>query len=235
MNHKNDCLICGKELEYLENRERIECHYCHDIFEVDVRCVDGHYVCNRCHSADANELTERYCMRTKLQDPVQMAIELMQSFSFNMHGPEHHFLVPAVLLTAYYNTIGGIKSIGEKEKKLREARARSEKVLGGFCGFYGSCGAAIGTGIFMSLITNATPVSKQEWMMSNLMTARSLNCIACAGGPRCCKRDTFIAIQEAVVFVSENLNVNIPVSEEVKCRFSELNHECLLSGCQYYE
>lgn len=235
MDHKNDCLICGSELEYLQVREKMQCQYCRDFFEAEVRCNQGHYVCNKCHSSGALELIERYCIRTKHQDPLLMAHDLMQSHAVKMHGPEHHFLVPAVLLTAYYNTLGGIKSITEKEKKLREAKTRSEKVLGGFCGFYGACGAAVGTGIFISLITNATPVSKQEWMMSNLMTSRSLNCIACAGGPRCCKRDTFIAIREAVDFVKENLKTEIPLDPEIRCSYSHLNRECLQFGCDFYD
>jgi len=235
MDHKNDCLICGKELEYLQVREKMVCQYCRDAFEAEVRCTDGHYVCNKCHSAGALELIERYCIRTKHQDPMLMAVELMHSQAVKMHGPEHHFLVPAVLLTAYYNTLGGIKSITEKEKKLREAKTRSEKVLGGFCGFYGACGAAVGTGIYISLVTNATPVSKQEWMLSNLMTSQSLNCIACAGGPRCCKRDTFIAITEAVSFTAKNLNIEIPLSAGIKCGFSHLNRECLQTGCDFFD
>jgi hypothetical protein len=33
-----------------------------------------------------------------------MALNLMKNPQIKMHGPEHHFLVPAVLLAAYYNT-----------------------------------------------------------------------------------------------------------------------------------
>ena len=75
-----------------------------------------------------------------------------------MHGPEHHFLIPAVLLSAFYNVSG---EPGEKEKKIKQARKRAENVLGGFCGFYGDCGAAVGTGIFVSVITGATPLSQK--------------------------------------------------------------------------
>ncbi|VUT25840.1 MAG: hypothetical protein MOIL_01256 [Candidatus Methanolliviera sp. GoM_oil] len=59
-----------------------------------------------------------------------------------------------------------------------------QKNLGGFCGYHGDCGAAVGTGIFISLITDATPLSKHEWKLSNLMTAKSLLSIANHGGPR---------------------------------------------------
>jgi len=238
MDHKSDCLICGQELQYINPRESLKCVYCREPHDTDVRCARGHFVCDKCHSAGAVELIERYCIRTKECDPLRMAQDLMKSPSVKMHGPEHHFLVPAVMLTAFYNTLenqGDMGRRGEKEKKIREAKVRAEKVLGGFCGFYGACGAAIGTGIFISLVTGATPLAKEGWMLSNMMTAQSLSCIASCGGPRCCKRDSFVAITEAISFVKENLKVEIQAQQEIHCDFSEINRECLRFGCQYYE
>ena len=43
-----------------------------------------------------------------------MALTLMKSPSLKMHGPEHHFLIPAVLLCALYNAKA---EPGEKETK----------------------------------------------------------------------------------------------------------------------
>ncbi|MHC1706688.1 MAG: DUF5714 domain-containing protein [Bacteroidales bacterium] len=238
MEHKTDCLICGSELEYLEQREKLQCYFCREPVLTNVRCAQNHYVCDKCHSSGTVALIERYTIRTRKTDPMEMAIDLMKSKSFTMHGSEHHFLVPAVLLASYYNLKiqkGHPELMAEKEKKIREARIRSEKVLGGFCGFYGACGAAIGTGIFVSLVTSATPLSVQEWKLSNTATATCLSAIACAGGPRCCKRDTFLSIQEAVQFINENLGVSIPANLNVHCNFSELNHECLKFGCQFYQ
>ena len=65
-----------------------------------------------------------------------------------------------MLLASYYN----IRNEPElKEKKIEDARKRAVNVLGGFCGFYGACGAAVGTGIFISVITEANPLSRDEW------------------------------------------------------------------------
>ncbi len=235
MDHKTDCLVCGKELDYLFTPVQTNCFYCREKAETDVMCSGGHFVCDACHRLGAMDLIYRYCIRTSKHDPIVMATELMRSKKVAMHGPEHHFIVPAVLITAYYNTLGGITSISEKEKKLREALRRSEKVPGGFCGFYGACGAAIGTGIFISLVTGATPLARQEWMLSNMMTSRSLSCIAHSGGPRCCKRDTYIALVEAVAFIEENLNVKIEIDPVIHCCFHSLNRECLKSACPFYD
>jgi hypothetical protein len=162
---------------------------------------------------------------------VEIARIIMNSEQVAMHGPEHHFIVSAVLLTAYYNLKRDSK---EKGRQIREARARASNVLGGFCGFYGDCGAAVGTGIFMSLVTGATPLSKSEWGLSNMVTARSLLSIAEHGGPRCCKRTTFLSIIQAVNFSRERLNVEMPVDENIKCDYNALNAECLANDCPFY-
>ena len=114
------------------------------------------------------------------------------------------------------------------------AKKRASQILGGFCGFYGDCGAAVGTGIFMSLVTNATPLSIAEWKLANLITAKSLFTIANHGGPRCCKRNTYLAIMEAVDFLKENLGVNLEVKKGLECEFHDLNNECLRQKCPFY-
>ena len=39
---------------------------------------------------------------------------------------------------------------------------RATDIKGGFCGFYGNCGAAVGTGIYVSIITGATPLTRES-------------------------------------------------------------------------
>jgi hypothetical protein len=180
----------------------------------------------------ANDLIERFTIGSASKDPVRMAITLMKGPAVKMHGPEHHFLVPAVLLSAYYNVKA---EPAKKEAGIRKARQRAEKVLGGFCGFYGNCGAAVGTGIFMSIMTDATPLSQREWRLSNLMCADSLHAIADSGGPRCCKRDSFLAILEALRFVKEQFRTEMGTGPDaVKCEFHHLNKECRKAECRFY-
>lgn len=231
MDHKNDCFICGKELVYLDGNEELECFYCGEVFTANARCAGGHYVCDRCHSAAGNDLIERYCLRSTSTDPFEMALALMVSPQVKMHGPEHHFLVPAVLIAAYANSTG--MENAKKRENLKKARERAEKILGGFCGFYGDCGAAVGTGIAVSVLTGATPLSKEEWRLSNLMTAKSLFTIANHGGPRCCKRNSFLAILDAAAFFKEHFGVDLAVDKNITCTFSPLNKECLGDQCPF--
>jgi len=231
VDHRSGCLICGKEITYLKNKKKQQCLYCRETYESDVTCIDGHFVCDKCHSLPANDLIEQTCINSKLEDPLELSLILMKNSKIKMHGPEHHFLVPAVLLSAYYNKK---KDYRKKEDKIKEARNRAEKILGGFCGSHGICGAAVGTGIFISLITDATPLSEKEWKLSNQITAENLLTIAELGGPRCCKRDTFLAIIGAVKFLRKHFGFTMKSDKDIHCEFTKLNKECKKTDCMFY-
>jgi hypothetical protein len=229
--HRTGCLVCGAELAYQTGHNDLECFLCHRTVPSTVKCVEGHFVCDRCHSLSGNDFVEEVCLNSTSKDPMELVGVLMNSTKVPMHGPEHHFIVPAALLTAYYNIMGDSE---QKRRKVKEARARSSNILGGFCGYYGDCGAAVGTGIFLSLITDSTPLSTRDWRLSNMVTAKSLLSVAIHGGPRCCKRNTWISITEAVNFLEENLQMTISAEKDIKCNYSALNKECLKENCLYY-
>lgn len=227
----NGCLICGLELEYTREPDALICCFCGKEFNESVKCPSGHYVCDACHSSGPNDIIERFCLNTSLIDPIEMAELVMSHPEFKMHGPEHHFLVPAVLVTAFYNLRGEYKI---KAEKLAIARQRSEKVPGGYCGSHGNCGAGVGAGIFFSIITGTTPLSGETWQLSNLLTGTCLVEIAKKGGPRCCKRDTFTALTHTLKFVDEKLELNIPAKQDMKCKFFRSNKQCLGAQCEYF-
>ena len=231
VDYRVNCLVCGDELVYRDKSEKTECYFCKKTYESNVKCLNGHFICDSCHSLSANDLIKHFCITSKLEDPIEMALILMRNQKIKMHGPEHHFLVPAVLLASYYN----LKNDDErKAEKIKEAEKRARNLLGGFCGYYGACAAGIGTGVFISLITGATPLSKHEWKLSNMITANSLLSIANVGGPRCCKRTTFLSITEAVNFLYENFGIRMNINRNLKCEFSSLNKECLRDECPFY-
>lgn len=231
MSYKTGCLICGFELTYLSAEQKFNCEYCNKPFQTDVCCINNHYVCDSCHSLAPNDLIEQFCRTTPIKDPYLIAATLMKNPRINAHGPEHHFLVPAALLAAWYN-----RHVNPflKDAAIIKARRRAEEIKGGICGTLGACGAAIGTGIFISLITGATPLSKEEWRLANLMTSEALEVIAKNGGPRCCKRNSFLAINKAIDFLKTNFAIELPKEEKIICEFTFLNPECLGEECCFY-
>ena len=224
----DECLICKAPLEYLETDIMMECVICHKKENSKTRCVDGHYVCNECHTSGMDEIFS-VCMNTNSNNPVEI-LEKMMSVEFcHMHGPEHHVMVGASLLSAYKNAGGNV----ELSSALSEMYSRGKQVPGGVCGFWGACGAGISAGIYMSIITKSTPLAKEAWGLSNQMTARALNVIGQNGGPRCCKRDSYLAISEAVNFTEEKIGIKMEL-DKIICSRSIMNNQCRKKECLFY-
>lgn len=229
--NKVNCLICNEELVYGNKTTRQTCYFCKEVYESSISCSKGHYICDSCHSSDAFTAITDYCLKSNSINPLKMALDLMNHPSINMHGPEHHYLVPAVLSTAFLNKTN---SVNKLEALLIEGQKRAKNVLGGFCGFYGACGAGVGCGIYTSLIQECSPMNKEEWGLCNLMTSKALESISRFGGPRCCKRDTFTAIETAIDFTKEHLGVELESLVDLECTFNKLNKECLTSKCKFH-
>ena len=66
----------------------------------------------------------------------------------------------------------------------------------------------------------------------NLCTARALEQVALNGGPRCCKRDSYLSVLTAIDFVKEHLGVEME-KPEVKCSRSQINEQCIGKKCPF--
>ena len=224
------CIVCGRDLVYRTTAEEMACTLCGARRRTPAACTAGHYVCDRCHAQTARARIELHCMSSGERDPVALATALMGLEGVPMHGPEHHFLVAAALLTAHCN-------VAQEHSRLRawlaEARRRAEAVPGGFCGFQGACGAGIGTGIYASVVSGATPLAGEAWGQANRTTARSLDIIGRVGGPRCCKRTTWLAILTAARAAFHAFGVEIP-ARGPRCEFHPRNEQCLRERCPFF-
>ena len=224
---KEECLICKAPLVYLMQDEIMECEICHKKELSKTRCVNGHFVCSECHTEGMDSIFG-LCLEETTCAPLEI-LEKMMSMPFcHMHGPEHHVMVGAALLTAYRNAGGNI----DLEKALKEMYSRGKAVPGGACGFWGACGAGISAGQFVSIATSSTPLAVEPWGLSNQMTAKALDSIGKVGGPRCCKRDSYLAVLAAIDFVAEHLNVQMEKSLLV-CTRSKQNNQCIGKRCPF--
>lgn len=224
---KEECLICKAPLEYLKEDIEMECAICHKKELSKTRCVAGHYVCNECHTQGIDSILG-LCLDETSKNPIEVLDKLMQLPFCHMHGPEHHTLVGAALLTTYKNAGGDI----DLNKALIEMRNRGKNVPGGACGFWGACGAGISSGMFVSIITGSTPLANEQFGLANKMTAKSLDAIGSIGGPRCCKRDSYLSILQAIDFVKDNLGIEMEKSEII-CQFSPNNNQCIGKRCPF--
>ena len=225
---KEECLICKAPLEYLVQDEMMACAICGKTELSKTRCVSGHYVCSECHTQGMDSILG-LCLAETAKDPL-VILEKMMSMPFcHMHGPEHHVMVGAALLTAYKNAGGAI----DLEKALQEMYRRGKAVPGGACGFWGACGAGVSAGQFMAIATDSTPLAVEPWGLSNQMTAKALESIGKNGGPRCCKRDCYLSILAAIEFVEDHLGVHMEKSNPV-CTRSRQNNQCIGKRCPFF-
>lgn len=222
-----ECLLCGAPLSYLEKEEPMECAVCHKTENSKTRCVNGHYICNDCHTEGLDQIIG-ICLEETSKDPVHIMNRLMSQPFCHMHGPEHHVMVGSALLTAYKNA-GGELDLSEA---LAEMMNRGKSVPGGACGFWGACGAGISSGMFISIISKSTPLAKEPFALSHKMTSLSLGRIGEIGGPRCCKRDSFLSILAAIEFVEEHFGIKMEKTE-ITCDYSHKNNQCIGNQCPF--
>lgn len=222
-----ECLICGAPLCYLEADEELECAVCHRRERSRTRCVRGHYVCDGCHSAGLDAVAD-LCLAQRSRDPAEILDRLMDLPFCHMHGPEHHVLVGAALLTACRNAGAEL----ELPAALAEMLDRGRKVPGGACGFWGACGAGVSAGMCVSILSRATPLSGENYGLANRMTARALAAIGAVGGPRCCKRNAWLTLREATAFLREELGIPLEQTDIV-CTRSAQNNQCIGARCPF--
>lgn len=230
MDHNMNCVCCGAKLEYLPEPVEMECMFCHKKFMSQVQCEKGHFICDECHGKNGTDLVIKVCESTEETDPFKIARILFEDKRIHLHGPEHHVLVPAVLTAAYLNKIGQAEL---KARYLRLTKDRGSKIPGGFCGYAGSCGAGVGVGIFFAIIEQTSPLNKEKWGFVNKVTGQALLNIGEYNGPRCCKRNTFVAFDTANEILKKELGISL-FEKKHYCGYFNKNEECLFENCAYY-
>lgn len=226
---ENGCIVCGGEIEYLTRSETMTCYLCGKRVKSASRCMNGHYVCDECHVKDTVTAIIPFLLDCHERDSQRIFDMAAALPGVHMHGPEHHTIVPCALLTAFYNCGGEI----DLKEALNEAVNRGTRIPGGTCGFWGACGASVGAGIYISILTGAGPLSRGTWAMPQELVLNCLEGNSALGGPRCCKRTGRIAIEAAVNFTAERLGVIIPWTKPT-CSQHGQNRQCLGERCPYY-
>lgn len=78
------------------------------------------------------------------------------------------------------------------------------------------------------------PLANEHNIYIEFYQAKSLGEIGNIGGPRCCKRDSYLSILSAIDFVKEHFAVEMekPI---VVCEHSEQNNQCIGNRCPFYK
>ena len=222
---KSGCMVCGAPLIYYWENKESTCFFCGQVLQANAGCLNGHFVCDHCHSADAIEIIRNVCLNSRQTDMVELMQTIRSHPLFGIHGPEHHSMVPAVILTALKNSGYQIS-----DDEINLAIARGKIVGGGACAFLGACGAAVGVGIAVSVVLKANPYdgSKRQSVQQN--TQKVLAKIASYKAPRCCQRDSWLALKEASTIIREITGKSLSVGT-IECEQFRENKECIHKQC----
>jgi MoaA/NifB/PqqE/SkfB family radical SAM enzyme/SAM-dependent methyltransferase len=228
--HIAGCMVCGTELVYSQSNRRFKCYYCDQDTYGNVVCQRGHFVCDKCHAHDALSIIEEVCLGSTETDMVALMERIRNHPAFPLHGPEHHSMVPAIILTAYRNTTGKID-----DEQVLLGMERGGAIAGGGCAFFGVCGAAVGVGIAFSVILRSDPYKGRERQIVQQATAEVLQAIGRYKAPRCCQRDCWVALNEVVRLSERYIGVPLRADLQLACLQSDRNRECVQTACPLYE
>lgn len=223
------CMFCGKPITYLSNEKECQCIYCQKTYSTNSLCENGHYICNVCHAENGLKVIQHICMNTNETDMIRLFKQIRRHPAIPVNGPDHHVLVPGIILTIYRN-LGGNISTSSIETGIK----RGSSVTGGYCAFMGICGAAVGVGIAFSLILDANPLRPDKRKIVQSCTQWVLAEISKLKAARCCQRDSWIALKKAASLSEVYLPISLKAESNLECIQKQLNKECLGQECPLY-
>ena len=181
------------------------------------------------------ELDEKYklikneLLNSTSSNPIEIVNEIMNKEYVNIHGPEHHFLDGGAFMTAFYNS----KGLKVSKEQLDELELRAKKMPGAMCGQWGVCGAVASLGASLAIINKTGPLTDNDYYKDNMeYTSQVLEVMSKIGGPRCCKRNAFLAISLVVKFVDRKYNVKM-ICNDIKCQYSHKNLQCIKENVHF--
>ena len=172
-----------------------------------------------------------FCVQETSRDPLEVFGNAAKQDFVRMHGPEHHVLDGACLLTAFHNAGGDLPDLSQALERLM---AEGLRMPGAVCGLWGVCGAVMSVGAALAIIDGTGPLSADgSWGSHMQYTSAALARLAEIGGPRCCKRDAFVALQTARDYIEKRYGIHLG-GHPVACTYSSSNPQCLGSRCPYH-
>lgn len=177
------------------------------------------------------KLIKEEILKEKSTNPIKIVKGIMHKDFINIHGPEHHYLDGAAFLVAYKNA-GGIINL---PLALDELANRTIKMPGAMCGMWGVCGSSASLGACFSIINSTGPLSDDDFYKDNMeYTSLVIKKMSKIGGPRCCKRNAFLSLANAIDFVEKHYNIKMD-KENIKCEFTLFNKQCIKERCPFYK
>lgn len=225
----NGCMRCGSPLEYLTRDRSMACTFCGETQPANAVCTNGHFVCDRCHSQDADAVVRHICLSSPETDMITLVNTIRSHPAVPLHGPEHHFAIAGLIVAAYRNLGGDVT-----DADITTAIDRAKGVPGGSCGFWGGCGAPLGAGIAFGVILKSTPVTPTERKVVQELTGSLITTISGIEAARCCQREIWSVLKQVADLSRRILPIALKADGDTRCRQRHLNKECPGRACPWF-
>ena len=223
------CMHCGSPLEYLVHDRPMPCVFCGDTLPANAVCTNGHFVCDHCHSQDADAVVRHICLTTPETDMITLANTIRHHPAVPLHGPEHHFAMAGLIVAAYRNAGGGVT-----DADIATAIDRAKGIPGGSCGFWGGCGAPLGAGIAIAVILKSSPITPVQRKIVQELTGDLIGSISGVEAARCCQREVWTVLKRVAEISRDILPMALAAEGETRCRQMHLNQECPKTACPFF-
>jgi hypothetical protein len=223
------CVVCGKELHETAG-QILQCTYCGRGEKSDFSCEPSHYVCEPCRTATAADVVRRTCANHRSGDYLSLANLLMRHPAVPAYGPEHHLVVPAVLLTVAH--VSG--HAGSLDSMLNQSARRVARFTLGSCASTGVCGAAAGVPIAVSLLIEADYTKATERATVLRASSSAVAAIASLPGSRCCKASVYSSLNVGITFLRQDMGLKVSPALSPICQFSEVVDGCYRDLCPFF-
>jgi len=230
--HTEQCVVCGRQLAYLEEGRPFTCSLCGKSEVGNVCCPDGHYLCEGCHGAEIRELLPRLLGSSKSTSPQELTEELLALPQLPMLGCEHASIVAGSLMTALKNR----GDLGVTDRHVAEAVQRTERqAISAYCGLTGVCGIVPALGACYSVLVGAQCGKGPETRATMELVSRLASVAAQEAEPGCCKAFVRSCLAETEHFLEERLGIPSSEARLIVCRDTERHpHGCRGTACDYH-
>ena len=226
---RSGCMVCAAPLIYASVDQQAACWYCGKSAATPALCEMGHYVCDHCHAEDALAVIDHLCLTARDTDMLVMLEKIRRHPSVPANGPEHHGLIPGIILSAFRNQGGALPA-----DAILTGIRRGGQISGGSCAFAGICGAATGVGVAFSLLLEANPLKPTERQQVQAAVQEAIADIAAQHAARCCQRDCFLALRAVARISARLLPVRLQAEASFNCRQQARNRECQGKNCPLF-
>jgi hypothetical protein len=220
---------CGSPLTYLTQDQPMACCFCGETSPANAVCESGHFVCDRCHSQDADAIIRRICLASAETDMITLINTIRSHPAVPLHGPEHHFAIAGAIVATYRNLGGNVT-----EADITTAIDRGKGIPGGTCGFWGGCGAPLGAGIAFGVILKSTPITPAERKIVQQLTGTLIGSISGIEAARCCQREIWTVLKKVADISRDILPFRLKADGDPRCRQMHLNKECPKQSCPWF-